>query len=719
MERKIRIGIDVGGTFTDAIALDNSTYEIIGFKKIPTTHSAPEGITRGVIDVLYGLLDDIKVPPDSIVFIAHGTTQATNALLEGDVANVGVIGMANGLKMIKAKKDTQIGAIKLNDDKKIETKFAFINTKNGVDKKQIEDAVNSFLNDGLTVVVCSEAFSVDDPKNEIEASNIATEMGMITTSSHEISKLYGLRARTKTAVINASILPKMIQTANMTSNAVKNAQIQAPLMIMRSDGGVMQVEEMKRRPILTVLSGPAAGVAGALMYEKISDGIFLEVGGTSTDISAIQNGKVITKYAKIGKHSTYVTSLDINTIGIAGGSMVRIKDSKIVDVGPRSAHIAGLNYAIYADTEELKTARVISVKPFETDNIHYLAVETNKKKYAVTTTCAANYLGFVSPGDYAYAKPENGEILFSIISKTFGRSGKEIAQEIMDIAVSKVVPAVEDFIKEYHLNRNYLILTGGGGGASVIVPALAKKMVMKYKIAKNAPVISTIGAALAMVRDSVERTIVNPTREDILKIRAEAEQAAIKAGAARETIQVTIDIDSTKSIVKATAVGATVLSAHQHIGQQLDVKQLQQIVAQTIGDGNPEDVSLLFENEMLNVFSVNKKVKQLFGLFKTKRKFVCIVDHQGVIKLNSENPSCYIFSVDKLQDTLKAVVEENAVYDESGQCLPNIFLIINGKIVDLSGLDDVEQIVSLAALETEGLDENYKIFVLAKKRGKS
>lgn len=719
MERKIRIGIDVGGTFTDAIALDNSTYEIIGFKKIPTTHSAPEGITRGVIDVLYGLLDDIKVSPDSIVFIAHGTTQATNALLEGDVANVGIIGMANGLGMIKAKKDSQVGTIKLNDDKKIETKFAFINTKNGVDKKQIEDAVNTFLNDGLSVVVCSEAFSVDDPKNEIEASNIATEMGMITTCSHEISKLYGLRARTKTAVINASILPKMMLTANMTSDAVKNAQIQAPLMIMRSDGGVMQVEEMKKRPILTVLSGPAAGVAGALMYERISDGIFLEVGGTSTDISAIQNGKVITKYAKIGKHSTYVTSLDINTIGIAGGSMVRVKDSKIIDVGPRSAHIARLSYAIYADTEELKTAKVISIKPFDTDNIYYLAVETNKKKYAVTTTCAANYLGFVSPGDYAYAKPENGEILFNIISKAFGRSGKEIAQEIMDIALSKVVPAVEDFIKEYHLNRNYLILTGGGGGASVIVPALAKKMDMKYKIAKNAPVISTIGAALAMVRDSVERTIVNPTREDILKIRAEAEQAAIKAGAARETIQVTIDIDSTKSIVKATAVGATVLSAHQHIGQQLDVKQLQQIVAQTIGDGSPEEVSLLFENEMLNVFSVNKKVKQLFGLFRTKRKFVCIVDRQGVIKLNSENPSCYIFSVDKLRDALKVVVEENAVYDESGQCLPNIFLIINGKIVDLSGLDDVEQIVSLAVLETEGLDENYKIFVMAKKRGKS
>ncbi len=719
MGRKIRIGIDVGGTFTDAIALDNSTYEIVGIKKLPTTHSAREGITRGVIDVLYALLEEIQISPDDVVFIAHGTTQATNALLEGDVANLGIIGMGRGLEGLKAKKDTEIGTILLNENKTIETRSAFLNTSDGVDRGQVEAAVKSFQEAGLNVVVCTEAFSVDDPRHEEEANEIAAGLGMIATSGHEISKLYGLRARTKTAVINASILPKMMQTANMTSAAVKNAQIRAPLMIMRSDGGVMQVEEMKKRPILTVLSGPAAGVAGALMYEKISDGIFLEVGGTSTDISAIQNGQVITKYAKIGKHSTYVTSLDINTVGIAGGSMVAVKDRKIADVGPRSAHIAGLSYAIYADTEELKTAKVISVKAVDADNLEYLAVETSRARYAVTTTCAANYLGLVPPADYARAKPENGALLFEAIGREFGRPAQEIARQIMNIAVAKVAPAVEEFIKEYRLNRNYLILTGGGGGASTIVPAVAAKMGLKFKIAKNAPVISTIGAALAMVRDSVERTIVNPTREDILKIRAEAEQAAMKAGAARETIQVTIDIDSAKSIVKATAVGATNLSAHQNLGQALDAGQLRLTAAQTVGDGNPDDVTALFENELLHVFSIVKSVKKLFGLLTARQKFICVMDRQGVIKLTMENPAGYVISAGKLNETLKAVVEQNAVYDESGQCLPDIFLIISGKIIDLSGLETIDQIVSLAMLEIEGIDGEQPIYALARKRGKS
>ena len=438
MKKQVRVGIDVGGTFTDVVVIDHSTREVISQLKVPTTHDSTEGVAAGIIDAINRALSELGILPEEVVFIAHSTTQATNALLEGDVAKVGIIGLGSGLEGFKAKIDTSIPAIELAPNRFLNIEHAFLSDQN-LTEKAIIDQIISFQKMGVEVIVSSEAFGVDNPENESLISKKAQEMGIFATSGHEVSSLYGLRIRTRTAVINGAILPKMIHTATMTDECVKRAGITAPLMIMRSDGGVMSVEEVHRRPIMTMLSGPAAGIAGALMHERVSDGIFIEVGGTSADISVIRDGQPQTKAAKVGGHRTYLNTLDVRTLAIAGGSMIRESGGKIVDVGSRSAHIAGLHYACFQKAEIFENARLVHLRPTEKDAEDYIAIETiSGQRFSLTPTCAANLLGIIPDTAFAKGNAETAKLAFKPLADKIGKTVEETAQEILEISCRKV-----------------------------------------------------------------------------------------------------------------------------------------------------------------------------------------------------------------------------------------------------------------------------------------
>ena len=711
-KRTVRIGIDVGGTFTDAVVVDNETYEVIAKEKVPTTHHAAQGVAAGIVQAIDKVLTNNGISPDDVVFIAHGTTQATNALLEGDVAKVGIIGMGKGAGAGRAGSETTVGNIELAPGKYLETEHELIESGSLTDEA-IETAVNALRDRDCEVIVASESYSVDDPTNEQRVVAKANEMGMVATGGYEISQLYGLSARTRTAAVNAALIPKMMETANMTEGAVKDSGIKKPLMIMRCDGGVMSIDEVRKRPILTMLSGLAAGVAGALMYEKITDGIFLEAGGTSTDISAIKDGKVMIKNATVGGHKLYLTSLDVRTLGIAGGSMIVVENGKIADVGPRSAHIADKAYEVFTPAEDICEPTVELIAPREDDQANYAVVScANGESYALTLCGAANILGYVPEGDYAHGNVDAARKAWQALADKIGGTVESLCEQAMDIAMDKVAEIVRGLVSDYDLNPNLIYLVGGGGSASVVAPALGKKMGIRHRIAKNAPYISTIGVSLALVREQIERNVANPTDEDIRKIRHDVMEVITRAGADAATVDIAIEIDAQKNILRATATGATELRTKDRNSQAKTDDELAAIVAEACGV-EPGAVEKVASEGRWHAYQATRVKKALFGLVKSKKTVTRIADEEGVIRLQKDDARIGVFTKGELSSGFSDFVDSMTLYSDAGATLPKTYLFFGQKMSDLSGVLNKEQLLSLAEMELEFAGDDQPIIVVA------
>jgi N-methylhydantoinase A len=703
VSRRVRMGIDVGGTYTKAVAIDDATHEVIGKAEVKTTHDDPRGVAAGVVRSFQNCMKLNNIKPEEVIFVAHSTTQATNALIEGDVATVGVVGISKGgLEGFLAKRQSKLDDIDLGNGKKIKIINEFVKTKN-LTKEVANKIVDDLKSKGAQVIVSSMAFGVDDNGPEKLIYEAAAEKGIPTTMASDITKLYGLTRRTRTAAINASILPKMMDTANSTEMSIREVGVNVPLMIMRGDGGVMEINEMKKRPVLTMLSGPAASVMGALLYLRASNGIYFEVGGTTTNIGVIKNGRPAIDYAVVGGHPTFVSSLDVRVLGDAGGSMIRANKNGVIDVGPRSAHIAGMEYSVFTDPEKIEGGKVEFFSPKPGDPDDYVAIRlTNGERITITNTCAANALGITKPGDFSYGNVESARKAIKILADYCGTTVDDIATQIMDKAIDKIKPVFESLVEKYKLEKEQMSLVGVGGGAAVLIIYFAKKMGIRYSIPENSEVISSIGVALSMVRDVVERIIPSPTKEDIRCIKAEAFNKAIESGASPETVEIHIEIDQNTSKVTAIATGSTEVKTTDLL-KECDEEEARQLAAEDM-QISKDETTLLEKTDYFYVFGgkAQKPGQSMPIRILDKKGFIRV--QRGSARAEKVKASDYLSVVEKFW-------EEMADYQSELIARPDFYLCIGARVMDFSAID-LEQLELLMDIEVSDLDPDSEIIVV-------
>ena len=557
----MRVGVDVGGTFTKAVAYDLAAGVVAAQAVVPTTHLDPNGVAAGVVDVVAKIAAEVGA--DQIDLVVHSTTQAVNALLEGDTAPIGVVGLGRRPELNRARQRTELRKVEVAPGRYLDTRPVFFDVTDGLDRAAVKAALLDLRDGGATTVCVAEAFAPDDSRNEQRVARIAASIGLPGCTSSELSGLYGLELRAVTAALNASVLPIAAATAAYVEQGLAAAGVHAPLMIMRGDGGATDMDGFRSTPARTLYSGPAASVAGALRFTKTTDAVVVEIGGTSTNVAAIRGGHPTLSYVQVASHTTALRAVDVRVIGVAGGSMLRVRKRKVYGVGPRSAHIAGLGYAAFAPAGTFTSAvsaTAVEVAPLDGDPIDYLVVEAGGRRWALTNTCAAVALGVTEPGDYAHADPAEAVAAFAVAGAHLKLAGDEVARRMLEASGTAVCDVIASVAADLKLAFPPPIVAvgGGAGGLGRHVGAMLRT---PCTVPPGAEVISSIGDALSLLRAERERTAQTTDAVLIDSLVAEVEAELTAAGAAPSSIEVRVLEQADKGTVRAVATGAVALAS--------------------------------------------------------------------------------------------------------------------------------------------------------------
>jgi len=324
--RRIGIGIDTGGTFTDAVAIDLASGALLAKAKAPTTH---EDLTRGVRDALLSLDDALF---GDVEVVALSTTLATNAVVEGKGARVGLlIGVPDpatfdlppGLPVA----DVAVLAAAHGPDGGLRT---------ALDIDAARDALSRIL-PRVEAVAVSTYFSVANLEHEAAIERMVAERSDApVVCGHQLSQRIGMVERAVTAALNARLLPLVRDLLDAVRATLDSLGITAPLMVVKGDGSLTTERVARERPVETVLSGPAASVVGACRLSGLSNALVADMGGTTTDIAFVNGGmpEVNPEGALVGYWRTRVQALDVRTVGLGGDSRIHLAEDGRIAVGP-------------------------------------------------------------------------------------------------------------------------------------------------------------------------------------------------------------------------------------------------------------------------------------------------------------------------------------------------------------------------------------------------
>ena len=346
-----RIGIDVGGTFTDFTLLTEADGKVSFHKVVSTPHDPSEAIERGIAD----LLRDHGITPDDVTHIGHGTTVATNLVIERKGALTGLITTKGFRDVLEIGRQVRPHLYDYSVTKppplvarehRIEINER-LNALGEVlvplDEAELEAAVSKLKAAGVQSVAVCFLHAYRNPAHENQARAAITRWfpEAYVSISHEVLSEFREYERMSTTALNAAVGPRMARYLDRFLQRVHALKIPGEPFTIHSNGGLMSVRAVRAFPVRTCLSGPAAGVVGAAEVGRVvgfDNLVTFDVGGTSTDVSLVYRGKpLFSSDRTVADYPVKTPMIDIHVIGAGGGSIAWMDDAGALKVGPRSA----------------------------------------------------------------------------------------------------------------------------------------------------------------------------------------------------------------------------------------------------------------------------------------------------------------------------------------------------------------------------------------------
>ncbi|WP_375589941.1 hydantoinase/oxoprolinase family protein [Hoeflea alexandrii] len=334
MTSPLFLGIDTGGTYTDAVLYSESEGVLASAKSLTTRHDLAIGVSGAVETVLA----EIGAAVGRIRLVSLSTTLATNALVEGQGGRAGLVMIGFGPQDLA--RDGLAEALGSDPVIYLTGGHNVHGNETPLDLAPLEQQLEDFGRQ-VSAVAIAGYFAVRNPAHEIAVRDlIRHRTSLPVTCSHDLSSKLGGPRRALTTLLNARLISMVARLIDATSGYLESRGIKAPLMVVRGDGALISAAEALMRPIETILSGPAASLVGARHLTGLENAVVSDIGGTTTDVAVLEGGnpRLDSEGATVGRYRTMVEAVAMHTFGLGGDSELRLEDGGFdagLTLGPR------------------------------------------------------------------------------------------------------------------------------------------------------------------------------------------------------------------------------------------------------------------------------------------------------------------------------------------------------------------------------------------------